>query len=264
MAVTLARYSDIYSSVPVLDTAGLYRLAERGGNVTAVPSEDIRLADAMRIFADGDIEATLVIKESPLAVGSNVPEALRNILGINDTPHMGAYAAPQKKNSFFGNVFRGTAKFMPKGSERFEPAANADELCEDALMRMPASALPKELEAAVGQLDESFTEMLLRKIDESGMTDSQCYKKANIDRKLFSKIRSDPGYHPRKTTVIAFAVALELDIDETRDMLSKAGFAFSRSSRFDIIVEYFIRNGIYDVFTINEALFAYDQSLIGT
>ena len=132
---------------------------------------------------------------------------------------------------------------------------------ESRVLTAPMAA--SGLDEALAHLDAGFSETLLKLIDRSGKKDAEVYRKANVDRRLFSKIRNNPDYKPSKPTAVAFAIALELSLPETRDLIVRAGYALSPSSKFDVIIEYFIMQRDYDIFKINEALFAFDQSLLG-
>lgn len=202
-------------------------------------------------------------------------------------PEEPASAAMQQKQSAFGKTH--AQKKCLSESMAVPPRAPEEPLEDSAALpaqeptanyaapHMQASAAPARstrakpvfgrqetslLQDALEQMDESFSQMLLRKIDEKNMTDAQCYKKAQIDRKLFSKIRSQPNYRPSKQTAISFALALELSLTEAKDLLLRAGYALSRSSKADIIVEFFILHGIYDIMQVNEALYEFDQPLL--
>ena len=144
---------------------------------------------------------------------------------------------------------------------------NAAEACVSEAAPMfaakDADAGARSLEHLLDDIDDTFSETLLRLIDIKGKSDPEIYKRANVDRKHFSKIRNNPAYQPSKNTALTFAVALELDLDETRDFIGRAGYALSRSSKMDVIVEYFIERKEYDIFTINETLFAFQQPLLG-
>ena len=125
-----------------------------------------------------------------------------------------------------------------------------------------APCAPRSLDDLMDELEESFSENLLRLIDQKGLKDPDVYKKANVDRKLFNKIKNNRDYKPNKSTCLAFALALELNLDETRDFIGRAGYALSHSSKFDIIIEYFIKTKNYDIYELNQVLFRFGQPLI--
>ena len=149
----------------------------------------------------------------------------------------------------------------PAAGSATQPAASEEvkELYSLVLAKDDSPSLPDRM----AHLGDTFQERLLRLIDSQNLTDPEVYKKANLDRKLFSKIRSNAEYRPKKTTVLALAIALELDLAQTKDLLARAGFAFSPSSKFDLIVQYCFEKGIYDIFEVNALLFQYDQPLLG-
>ena len=140
------------------------------------------------------------------------------------------------------------------------------ERVEDACigcMPMPMAGAPANLDELLKKTDAGFTETLLKLIDESGKKDSEIYKRANISKQHFSKIRSNPAYRPTKATALAFAIALELNLEQTNDLIGRAGYALSNSSRFDVIIKYFIREKNYNMFDINMTLFKYDEMTLG-
>lgn len=144
-----------------------------------------------------------------------------------------------------------------------QDAKQTAEVCFEEPVCASVPMQTNDLSRLFENLDAGFSETLLQLIDRTGKKDSEIYKKANVDRKLFSKIRNNRDYKPSKTTALAFAFALELDLKEARDFIGRAGYALSHSSKFDVIVEYFLVNGNYNVFELNEVLFAFDQPLIG-
>ena len=198
-------------------------------------------------------------KAEALKVATN---AVMDFLAENE---MEIYLVVYDKSAFeiSSKLFAGVEEFIRHAEIDERRRLNNREAAEAYAMMDAALPTVGNIDEMLRHMDASFSEYLLTLIDKSGKTDAQVYKKANIDRKLFSKIRGNPQYKPSKPTAVAFALALELDLEGARDLIGRAGYALSRSSKFDIIIEYFITNKSYDIFEINEVLFAFDQPLIG-
>jgi len=160
-------------------------------------------------------------------------------------------------------------RWAPPVFARRETVASCRPVPMDEEMRRECMPVPKaapkakSLEDMLRQQDRGFTETLLQLIDQTGKKDSEIYKKANLSKQHFSKIRNDPNYRPKKTTAVALAVALELDMEGTRDLIGRAGYALTNSSKFDLIVRFFIEQKNYNIVQINMALYEFDQALLG-
>ncbi len=241
-SLELAKQNDVHSIAFPLISSGVYGYPKDKALKAAT---DAITEFLMRDDSDMLVYIVLFTKES-ITAGKKL---FLDIKAYIDDNYVGEEYYQAQAQRTLGNMLRRSAP----SNKSLERSA----VFEQALAKNP------HFEEMFNELDESFTQMLLRKIDEKGYKDSECYKKANIDRRLFSKIRGDLNYKPRKETALAFAVALELDLDETNELLRKAGLALSHSNKFDVIVEYFIKNKIYDIFTINNTLFDFDQTLLG-
>jgi len=198
--------------------------------------------------SDDDLEVYLaVFDREAVEVGEELLGEIESFIDEN-------YASEKLLNEYRRGVSQ---------DDRIEAAAYMGLVEEEVWLSSESISSAPAIDDLIGELDEPFAKMLLRMIDSKGRTDVEVYKRANLSRKLFSKIRSVKGYMPSKRTALALAVALELSLDETDDLLRRAGYALSRSQMSDVIIEYFIINGRYDIFEINEVLFKYDQPLLG-
>ena len=222
-------------------------------------AEALRVAtDAIRSFiSEHDIDVSLVVFDKEAL------EVSEELLGAVES-YIDEHYVVEKEHRYSRREPLAVERGALSDADIMEMSAPLPLMAEEAVFADVISApVGTSLEDLVGNLDEPFSATLLRLIDATGRKDSEVYNRANIDRRLFSKIRGNAHYAPSKPTVLAFAVALELTLDQTEDLLERAGFALSHSRKFDVVVEYFIQSRKYDIFEINEVLFSYDQPLLG-
>lgn len=232
-SLELAKEKGLHSIAFPLISSGIFGYPK--GEAMKVAVETIR-----EFLEEEDLHVYLVLfDKKAFMISTNLAEAVKTYV---DDHYV------EEKEEYFsrGRIVQGKS-------------LSADVVSEMSLPQMSDSVMApvkdRKLEELLNRKEETFSRMLLRLIDEKGFTDQEVYKRANMDRKLFSKIRKDDEYQPSKKTVLSLSVALYLSLDETEDLLRRAGYALSRSSRFDLILSYFIEEKNYDIFEINQVLF---------
>lgn len=244
---------------------------------------DIASSEIQSFLADSDMQVDLVVYDkTSYAISKTLFDEVTAYIEENYVEEHASFQAQRPRRGHAAHVFEdadveynappdiAASYSAPKDLEAaygappsFESSHAAPPSFAPSYGAPMESTIELSLEDQLKVLDESFSESLLRLIEAKGMTDAQCYKKANIDRRLFSKIRSDKYYQPKKATALAFCISLELTGEETEALLRKAGYTLSPSSKFDVIIRYFIEHQNYNVFEINETLFAFDQPILG-
>lgn len=254
-SLDLAKSKRVKSTAFPLISSGVYgyppkdalRVAERA---IADFLENNEMDIYLVIYAKSDFEA------DPELI-SNVADYIDKILAENEDVNRRRREAGTSLD--IDRAMFDAAQLSPQILEPIKPGVSD----RKPLFKPKQASVPRDINEMLRNMDASFSEYLLQLIDACGMTDVQAYKRANIDRKLFSKIRGNRDYRPSKITAVAFALALELDMDTARDLIGRAGYSLTHSSKFDIIIEYFILNKNYNIFEINEVLFSFDLPLIG-
>ena len=222
--------------------------------------KDKALRIAIAAFSDflmtHDMQITLVVfHREAYRLSEQLFQSVRSYIDEN-------YVANWKKATYGNQNIAQQRQVRRMADAEFLPPMNAP--CAPAPMEKSAAARPLSLAEMLKKTDAGFTETLLSHIDRSGKKDSEIYKKANLSKQHFSKIRNNPHYQPTKATALALAIALELSLEQTKDLIGRAGFALTDSSKFDLIIRYFIEQGNYNIIEINMALYEFDQTLLGS